>query len=226
MNKTNLKCASVQTFVNGDLGKELENFLRGEVEITGIQVVVSGDQKIAYVDYEDRDYIAKKCEENGIEFENYMKKDYYHAIEVSVPVTKDLAEKINEVKSSNDDIETVATYYYNATNTKNALILYASRKEFEQHEEEQKASQEAKAKARAEELAKTAVKNPDAEALNKVDDILEKYSSVETTTSTASEKGDEKKDKVVSITEKSNNTTTNKNKTEKAKSSKTTKKGK
>lgn len=67
-----------------------------------------------------------------------MKKDYYHAIEVSVPITKDLATKINETKNNNQDIETVATYYYNGVNTKNALILYASRSEFEAHEEEQK----------------------------------------------------------------------------------------
>ena len=174
MNKSNLKCASVQTFINGDLGKEVDNFLRGEVEITGMQIIVSGDQKIAYIDYEDRSDVAKRCEDNGLEFEDYMKKDYYHAVEVSVPVTKDLATKINETKSNNQDIETVATYYYNGVNTKNALILYASRSEFEVHEEEQKKSNEAKAKARAEELAKIAVKEPDVTAN---ESILDKYVS-------------------------------------------------
>lgn len=174
MNKSNLKCASVQTFINGDLGKEVDNFLRGEVEITGMQIIVSGDQKIAYIDYEDRSDVAKRCEDNGLEFEDYMKKDYYHAVEVSVPVTKNLATKINETKSNNQDIETVVTYYYNGVNTKNALILYASRSEFEVHEEEQKKSNEAKVKARAEELAKIAVKEPDVTAN---ESILDKYVS-------------------------------------------------
>lgn len=174
MNKSNLKCASVQTFINGDLGKEVDNFLRGEVEITGMQIIVSGDKKIAYIDYEDRSDVAKRCEDNGLEFEDYMKKDYYHAVEISVPVTKDLAIKINETKSNNQDIETVATYYYNGVNTKNALILYASRSEFEVHEEEQKKSNEAKAKARAEELAKIAIKEPDVTAN---ESILDKYVS-------------------------------------------------
>lgn len=174
MNKSNLKCMSVQTFINGDLGKEVNDFLRGEVEVVGMQVIVSGDKKIAYIDYEDRNDVAKRCEDNGLQFENYMKKDYYHAIEVVVPVSKDLAEKINEVKNENQDIETIATYYYNAVNTKNALILYASRSEFEAHEEEQRLSNEAKAKAKAEELAKKAVKEPDLEESEKV---LDKYSS-------------------------------------------------
>lgn len=225
MNRTNLKCASVQTFINGDLGQELEKFLRGEVEIAGMQIIISGNQKIAYIDYEDRDYVAKKCQDNGIEFEDYMKKDYYHAIEVSVPFTKDLAEKINEVKSSNDDIETVATYYYNATNTKNALILYASRKEFEKHEEEQKASQEAKAKARAEELAKTTVQNPDMESLDKVDDILNKYASVETETQETSKKDNETIDKTDDTTEVETKVE-KKEKAESTKASKSKKKGK
>lgn len=174
MNKSNLKCISVQTFINGDLGKEVNNFLRGEVEVAGMQVIVSGDKKIAYIDYEDRNDVAKRCEDNGLEFESYMKKDYYHAIEVVVPVSKDLAEKINEVKNDNQDIETIATYYYNAVNTKNALILYASRSEFEAHEEEQRLSNEAKAKARAEELAQTAVKEPD---MTECESVLDKYSS-------------------------------------------------
>lgn len=182
MNKSNLKCASVQTFINGDLGKEVNDFLRGEVEVVGMQVIVSGDKKIAYIDYEDRNDVAKRCEDNGLEFEDYMKKDYYHAIEVVVPVSKDLAEKINEIKNENQDIETIATYYYNAVNTKNALILYASRSEFEAHEEEQKKSNEAKAKARAEELAKIALKEPDVTAN---ESVLDKYTSkaegVETT---------------------------------------------
>lgn len=174
MNKSNLKCISVQTFINGDLGKEVNNFLRGEVEVAGMQVIVSGDKKIAYIDYEDRNDVAKRCEDNGLEFESYMKKDYYHAIEVVVPASKDLAEKINEVKNENQDIETIATYYYNAVNTKNALILYASRSEFEAHEEEQRLSNEAKAKARAEELAQTAVKEPD---MKECESVLDKYSS-------------------------------------------------
>lgn len=174
MNKSNLKCASVQTLINGDLGEKVENFLRGEVEVAGMQIIVSGDLKIAYIDYEDRSDVAKRCEDNGLEFENYMKKDYYHAIEVSVPITKDLATKINETKNNNQDIETVATYYYNGVNTKNALILYASRSEFEAHEEEQKKSNEAKAQARAEELAKTAVKEPDMAAS---ESVLDKYAS-------------------------------------------------
>lgn len=174
MNKSNLKCISVQTFINGDLGKEVNNFLRGEVEVAGMQVIVSGDKKIAYIDYEDRNDVAKRCEDNGLEFESYMKKDYYHAIEVVVPASKDLAEKINEVKNENQDIETIATYYYNAVNTKNALILYASRSEFEAHEEEQRLSNEAKAKARAEELAQTAVKEPD---MTECESVLDKYSS-------------------------------------------------
>ena len=174
MNKSNLKCISVQTFINGDLGKEVNNFLRGEVEVAGMQVIVSGDKKIAYIDYEDRNHVAKRCEDNGLEFESYMKKDYYHAIEVVVPASKDLAEKINEVKNENQDIETIATYYYNAVNTKNALILYASRSEFEAHEEEQRLSNEAKAKARAEELAQTAVKEPD---MKECESVLDKYSS-------------------------------------------------
>lgn len=174
MNKSNLKCISVQTFINGDLGKEVNNFLRGEVEVAGMQVIVSGDKKIAYIDYEDRNDVAKRCEDNGLEFESYMKKDYYHAIEVVVPTSKDLAEKINEVKNENQDIETIATYYYNAVNTKNALILYASRSEFEAHEEEQRLSNEAKAKARAEELAQTAVKEPD---MTECESVLDKYSS-------------------------------------------------
>lgn len=174
MNKSNLKCISIQTFINGDLGKEVDKFLRGEVEVAGMQVIVTGDKKIAYIDYEDRSDVAKRCEENGLEFESYMKKDYYHAIEVLVPASKDLAEKINEVKKNNQDIETIATYYYNAVNTKNALILYASRSEFEAHEEEQKQSNEAKAKARAEELAKTAVKEPD---MTQCESVLDKYSS-------------------------------------------------
>ena len=174
MNKSNLKCISIQTFINGDLGKEINNFLRQEVEVVGMQVIVSGDKKIAYIDYEDRNDVAKRCEDNGLQFENYMKKDYYHTIEVSVPMTKDLAEKINKVKNENQDIETIATYYYNAVNTKNALILYASRSEFEAHEEEQRLSNEAKAKAKAEELAKKAVKEPDLEENEKV---LDKYSS-------------------------------------------------
>ena len=92
MNKSNLKCKSVQTFINGDLGKEVNDFLRGEVEVVGMQVIVSGDKKIAYIDYEDRNDVAKRCEDNGLQFENYMKKDYYHAIEVVVPVSKDLAD--------------------------------------------------------------------------------------------------------------------------------------
>lgn len=174
MNKSNLKCISIQTFINGDLGKEVNNFLRGEVEVAGMQVIVSGDKKIAYIDYEDRNDVAKRCEDNGLEFESYMKKDYYHAIEVVVPASKDLAEKINEVKNENQDIETIATYYYNAVNTKNALILYASRSEFEAHEEEQRLSNEAKAKARAEELAQTAVKEPD---MTECESVLDKYSS-------------------------------------------------
>ena len=174
MNKSNLKCISVQTFINGDLGKEVNNFLRGEVEVAGMQVIVSGDKKIAYIDYEDRNDVAKRCEDNGLEFESYMKKDYYHAIEVVVPASKDLAEKINEIKNENQDIETIATYYYNAVNTKNALILYASRSEFEAHEEEQRLSNEAKAKARAEELAQTAVKEPD---MKECESVLDKYSS-------------------------------------------------
>lgn len=174
MNKSNLKCISVQTFINGDLGKEVNNFLRGEVEVAGMQVIVSGDKKIAYIDYEDRNDVAKRCEDNGLEFESYMKKDYYHAIEVVVPASKDLAEKINEVKNENQDIETIATYYYNAVNTKNALILYASRSEFEAHEEEQRLSNEAKAKAKAEELAQTAVKEPD---MKECESVLDKYSS-------------------------------------------------
>lgn len=174
MNKSNLKCASVQTFINGDLGKEVNNFLRGEVEVVGMQVIVSGDKKIAYIDYEDRDDVIKRCEDNGLKFEDYMKKDYYHAIEVSVPITKDLAEKINEVKANNQDIESVATYYFNAVNTKNALILYVSRSEFEAHEEEQRKSNEAKAQARAEELAQTAVKEPD---MTGCESVLDKYSS-------------------------------------------------
>lgn len=174
MNKSNLKCISVQTFINGDLGKEVNNFLRGEVEVAGMQVIVSGDKKIAYIDYEDRNDVAKRCEDNGLEFESYMKKDYYHAIEVVVPASKDLAEKINEIKNENQDIETIATYYYNAVNTKNALILYASRSEFEAHEEEQRLSNEAKAKARAEELAQTAVKEPD---MTECESVLDKYSS-------------------------------------------------
>lgn len=174
MNKSNLKCISVQTFINGDLGKEVNDFLRGEVEVAGMQVIVSGDKKIAYIDYEDRNDVAKRCEDNGLEFESYMKKDYYHAIEVVVPASKDLAEKINEVKNENQDIETIATYYYNAVNTKNALILYASRSEFEAHEEEQRLSNEAKAKARAEELAQTAVKEPD---MTECESVLDKYSS-------------------------------------------------
>lgn len=174
MNKSNLKCISVQTFINGDLGKEVNNFLRGEVEVAGMQVIVSGDKKIAYIDCEDRNDVAKRCEDNGLEFESYMKKDYYHAIEVVVPASKDLAEKINEVKNENQDIETIATYYYNAVNTKNALILYASRSEFEAHEEEQRLSNEAKAKARAEELAQTAVKEPD---MTECESVLDKYSS-------------------------------------------------
>ena len=174
MNKSNLKCISVQTFINGDLGKEVNNFLRGEVEVAGMQVIVSGDKKIAYIDYEDRNDVAKRCEDNGLEFESYMKKDYYHTIEVVVPASKDLAEKINEVKNENQDIETIATYYYNAVNTKNALILYASRSEFEAHEEEQRLSNEAKAKARAEELAQTAVKEPD---MTECESVLDKYSS-------------------------------------------------
>ena len=176
MNKSNLKCISVQTFINGDLGKEVNNFLRGEVEVAGMQVIVSGDKKIAYIDYEDRNDVAKRCEDNGLEFESYMKKDYYHAIEVVVPASKDLAEKINEVKNENQDIETIATYYYNAVNTKNALILYASRSEFEAHEEEQRLSNEAKAKARAEELAQTAVKEPD---MTECEAVLDKYEAQE-----------------------------------------------
>ena len=80
--------------------------------------------------------------------------------------------------NENTYIETVATYYFNGINTKNAIIFYASRSEFEKHEEEQKISNEAKAKARAEELAKQAVKNPDVESLNEVDNILDKYADI------------------------------------------------
>lgn len=201
MNKSNLKCASVQTFINGDLGKEVDNFLRGEVEAVGMQVIVSGDKKIAYIDYEDRKDVVKRCEDSGLQFEDYMKKDYYHTIEVSVPITKDLAEKINEVKDNNQDIETIATYYYNAVNTKNALILYASRSEFEAHEEEQRKSNEAKAKARAEELAQTAVKEPD---MTECESVLEKYSNpiAEETNNEQddAEKAEDKKQKAVEKT--------------------------
>lgn len=202
MNKSNLKCISVQTFINGDLGKEVNNFLRGEVEVAGMQVIVSGDKKIAYIDYEDRNDVAKRCEDNGLEFESYMKKDYYHAIEVVVPASKDLAEKINEVKNENQDIETIATYYYNAVNTKNALILYASRSEFEAHEEEQRLSNEAKAKARAEELAQTAVKEPD---MTECESVLDKYSSqVENSENKQEEKETNvKQEKNIKITTKS-----------------------
>lgn len=207
MNKSNLKCASVQTFINGDLGKEVDNFLRGEVEITGMQIIVSGDQKIAYIDYEDRNDVAKRCEDNGLEFEDYMKKDYYHAVEVSVPVTKDLATKINETKSNNQDIETVATYYYNGVNTKNALILYASRSEFEVHEEEQKKSNEAKVKARAEELAKTAVKEPDVTASESVlDKYVSKAEGKEESTETAEVTETTVEPAVEEITKKDNKT--------------------
>lgn len=193
MNKSNLKCTSVQTFINGDLGKEVDNFLRGEVEAIGMQVIVSGDKKIAYIDYEDRNDVIKRCEDNGLKFEDYMKKDYYHAIEVSVPITKDLAEKINEVKANNQDIESVATYYFNAVNTKNALILYVSRSEFEAHEEEQRKSNEAKAQARAEELAQTAVKEPD---MAGCESVLDKYSSqVENMEKTVENNQDDKETK-------------------------------
>lgn len=183
MNKSNLKCKAIQTLMNGDLGKEVNSFLRGEVEIATLQIIVSGDKKIAYIDYEDRSEVAKRVEESGIEFEDYMKKDFYHAVEVSVPMSKDLAEKINEVKAENPDMETITTNYYNGVNTKNALIIYASRSEFEKHEEEQKASNEAKAKARAEELAKMAVKEP--EDMDNINNVLDKYAKEENPTVTA-----------------------------------------
>lgn len=178
MNKINLKRAEIECLMGGDLGKAIEDFARGEVEIAGMQVVQMADKKIAYIDYEDRADVKARVEASGIEFENYMKRDYYHAIEISVPITKNLAEKINALMNENTDIETVATYYFNGINTKNAIIFYASRNEFEKHEEEQKISNEAKAKARAEELAKQAVKDPDVESLNEVDNILDKYADI------------------------------------------------
>lgn len=172
MNKTDVKYAVVETLLNKDLGKEVDNFLRGDVELIGMQISRENDKKVAMIKYVDREEVIQRYINNGTEFKPFMYGNYYHTIEISVPQTKNLAAKMNEVLAENNDIEVMSEFYFQGNGTKNVIILYASRSEYEKNEADAQAAHQAEIEARAQALAQSAVKEPDMTA---AEDVLEKY---------------------------------------------------
>lgn len=178
MNKTDAKFKEIKVLIGKDLGVEVEKFLRENVEIIGMQVYREDNEKVAYISYVDREEISKKYEESGRKFEDYMHANYYHAIEISVPKTKNLAEKIEETFKDNPDMEKMNEFYFLGNNTRNVLILYASRSEVEANEEAARVAQQKMAEemagVKADELAESGIKDPD---LNSDETVLDKYAS-------------------------------------------------
>lgn len=172
MNKTDVKYAVVETLLNKDLGKEVDNFLRGDVELIGMQISRENDKKVAMIKYVDREEVIQRYINNGTEFKPFMYGNYYHTIEVSVPQTKNLAAKMNEVLAENKDIEVMSEFYFQGNGTKNVVILYASRSEYEKNEADAQAAHQAEIEARAQALAQSAVKEPD---MTEAENVLEKY---------------------------------------------------
>lgn len=178
MNKTDVKFKEIRTLIGKNLGAEVENFLREDIELIGMQVHREEDEKVAYITYVDRGEISKKYEESGRKFEEYMYANYYHAIEISVPKTRNLAEKIGEEFANNPDMEKMNEFYFLGNNTRNALILYASRSEVEANEEAARVAQQKMAEemagVKADELAESGIKDPD---LNSNETVLDEYAS-------------------------------------------------
>ena len=178
MNKTDVKFKEIRTLIGKNLGAEVENFLREDIELIGMQVHREEDEKVAYITYVDRGEISKKYEESGRKFEEYMYANYYHAIEISVPKTRNLAEKIGEEFANNPDMEKMNEFYFLGNNTRNALILYASRSEVEANEEAARVAQQKMAEemagVKADELAESGIKDPD---LNSDETVLDEYAS-------------------------------------------------
>lgn len=176
MNKTDVKFKEVRVLVGKDLGVEIEKFLREDIELIGMQIFREDNEKVAYMTYIDRADISKKYEDSGRVFEPYMYANYHHVIEISVPKTKDLAEKVNEVFANNADMERLNEYYLLGNNTRNAIILYASRSQVEKNEEDARIAQqklaEEMAGLKADQLAESGIKDPD---LNTDDSILDNY---------------------------------------------------
>lgn len=172
MNKTDVVYKSIEVSVNKDLGKEVDEFLRGEVELVGIQISREGDKKVAMIKYVDRNSVKEKYAAGGAEFKEYMYGNYYHTIEVSVPQTKNLAEKMNEVLANDADIEVMSEFYFSGNGTKNVIILYASRSQVEKNEATAQEARQAEIEERAQALAQSAVKEPDME---QTESVLEKY---------------------------------------------------
>lgn len=181
MNKTDVKYKAIEVSVNKDLGKEVNDFLRGEVELIGIQVSRENDKKVAMVKYVDREEVKAKYVAQGTEFKEFMYGNYYHTVEVSVPQTKNLADKMNEVLANDADIEVMSEFYFQGNGTKNAIILYASRSEVEKNEADAQAFRQAEIEAQAQALAESAVKEPD---MTETENVLDKYTQSEEVSST------------------------------------------
>ena len=180
MNKTDVKFKEIRVLIGKDLGQEIDNFLREDIELVGLQVVREVNEKVAYITYVDRATIAKKYEETGRKFEEYMYGNYNHAIEISVQKTGNLAEKMNEVFAENSDMEKMNEYYFLGANTRNVIILYASRSEVEANEEAARLAQQKLAEklagVKADELAENGVKEPSFD--NQSIEVVEKYSTM------------------------------------------------
>ena len=178
MNKTDVKFKEIRTLDGQNLGDEVESFLREDIELIGMQVYREDNEKVAYITYVNRKDVSKKYEESGRKFEEYMYANYYHAIEVSVPRTKNLAEKIEEEFTNNPDMEKMNEFYFLGNNTRNALILYASRSEVEANEEAARIAQQKMAEemagVKADELAENGIKDPD---INRDETDLDEYAS-------------------------------------------------
>lgn len=180
MNKTDVKFKEIRVLIGKDLGQEIDNFLREDIELIGLQIVREDNEKVAYITYVDRETIAKKYEESGRKFEEYMYANYNHAIEISVQKTGNLAEKMNEVFAENSDMEKMNEYYFLGANTRNVIILYASRSQVEANEEAARLAQqklaEETAGVSADKLAQEGIKEPD---LQEGLDVIEKYSTMD-----------------------------------------------
>lgn len=180
MNKTDFKYKEIDVSIGADLGKAVDEFLREDIEVIGIQARIVVDRKVAVIKYVPRDEVRKKYEENGTEFKEYNYANYLHTVEVSVSVAQDLSKAMNDLLESNKDIEAMTEIYYDGNNLKNVIILYTSRSEYEHNEAIKKAEMEEQIQKRAEEMAKQSIKQP--ENIELQNDVLDKYATVSATT--------------------------------------------